>query len=201
MMRGIVVSTAVALGVLVGCAQRLKLNPPQTLAVAVDQKHDYAVGLYADSELKEQVHTIATSPFDKLSFSIGEQTVVLFRQNLPTVFRSVEDVESALPGSDVSLVLQPSIVSFTPVLPHPAYKPYVATIVFKVDVLDGKGEKIFTQTATGEGQTSKGMMSGFKAKSLMAKATEMAMNEAMTQILEGLADADELGIEAIAPHS
>ena len=201
MMRGIIVSAAVGLGVLTGCAQSLKLNPPQTLAVAVDQKHDCAVGLYADSELKNRVHTIATSPFDKLSFPIGEQTVALFRQNLPTVFRSVEDVESVAPGPDVRLVLQPSIVSFTPLLPHPAYKPYMATIVLKVDVFDGEGEKIFTQTVTGEGQTSKGMMSGFKAKSLMAKATEMALNEAMTQILEGLADADELDVEAVAEGS
>jgi hypothetical protein len=53
-----------------------------------------------------------------------------------------------------------------------------------------------TLTTTGSGQTSKGMMSGFKAKSLAAESAARAMNDAMTQLLQGLLDAEELGTPA-----
>jgi hypothetical protein len=55
-----------------------------------------------------------------------------------------------------------------------------------------EGEKIYTQTATGEAQNSKGLMSGFKARSICAEVAQTAMGNAMQQIIEGLASADEL---------
>jgi len=196
-MRMTVVSAAIVLCVLTGCAQQLTMNPPQTLSVAVEKKHDYPVGLYAPKELKEYTHTVRTSPLDSISYPLGEQTVLLFRKNLSTVFRSVVDVESATAGSSAPLVVKPSIISFNPVVPFPAYNPYTATIVYKVEVFDGKGEKVYSQTATGDGQTSKGMVSGFGAKGLLADAAELAMNKAMTQILEGLSAAEELKAEEV----
>lgn len=191
-MKMTLVLLTIALCVMTGCAQRLTMNPPQTLAIHVAEKHAYPVGLFTTKETKEYEYKIVTSPLDSIVYPLGEQTDLLFKQNLPTIFKSVVEVDSPIPNSKVSLVLQPSIVKFAPVVPYPAYNPYTATIIFKVDVYDKKGEKIYSQTATGEGQTSKGMLSGFSAKSLLADAAEMAMNKAMTQILEGLAEAEEL---------
>lgn len=197
LVRMIVVLATVALSMLAGCAQHLTMNPPQTLSVAVQKKYDYPVGLYASKELKEYTHSVRTSPLDSISYPLGEQTILLFRKNLSTVFTSVVDVDSPTPGANAMLVVQPSIVRFAPVVPFPAYNPYTATIVYKVDVFNGKGDKVYSQTATGDGQTSKGMVSGFGAKGLLADAAELAMNNAMTQILEGLAGAEELKAEEV----
>ena len=83
-------------------------------------------------------------------------------------------------------------MKFEAVVPHPAYNPYTATIVLRVNVYDREGNKIFTQTATGTGQSGKGMASGFKAQSLAAEAAQLAMADAAKQILEALLAAPEI---------
>lgn len=54
------------------------------------------------------------------------------------------------------------------------------------------GEKIFAQTATGDAQTSKGLMSGFSARGICADVAQKAMAKAAKQVMEGVADAEEL---------
>lgn len=46
-----------------------------------------------------------------------------------------------------------------------------------------KGEKLFTQTITGDAQTSKGLLSGFVAQSLAAEAAQKAVDNSMKQII------------------
>ena len=92
----------------------------------------------------------------------------------------------------MDLTIQPSIVKFDSVVPMPAYNPYTATVVYHIDVYDKAGEKIYAQTATGNGQTSKGMMSGFSARQICAEVAQMAMKDAVKQILEGLSEAEEI---------
>ncbi len=148
--------------------------------------------LRAPAELRDTVHVVKTSPFDKLVFPTGEWSVDLFAKNLPTVFEQLEVIREATAGEDADLIVVLTIVKFEATVPHPAYNPYTASVVYRVDVLDPAGEKLFTQTATGEGQTSKGMMSGFKAKGLAAEAAKLAMVDAARQVLEGLLEAEEL---------
>ena len=81
---------------------------------------------------------------------------------------------------------------FKSVIPFPAYKPYTATIVYHIDIYNKKGEKIFAQTTTGEAQTSKGLLSGFSARSICAEVAQMAIENAVQQIIEGLSETDEL---------
>ena len=176
---------------LIGCTMGLSMSPPARLDVAGLQQHPAKAGILLSKELKETVHVKQTSPFDKISYPIGEQTAQLFRQNLPLVFSRVAEVESKSAASDIDFVVEPAIVSFSSVIPMPAYNPYTAKIVYRVDVYR-KGEKIFTQTAIGDAQTSKGMMSGFAAQSIAAEVANMAMENAMKQILEGLSAAEEL---------
>ena len=176
---------------LIGCTMGLSMSPPARLDVAGLQQHPAKAGLVISKELKETVYVKQTSPFDKISYPIGEQTAQLFRQNLPLVFSRVAEVESKSAASDIDFVVEPAIVSFSSVIPMPAYNPYTAKIVYRVDGYR-KGEKIFTQTAIGDAQTSKGMMSGFAAQSIAAEVANKAMENAMKQILEGLSAAEEL---------
>jgi len=148
--------------------------------------------LKVSDDLQNTVSVVKTSPFDKLVYPTGAWTVALFEKNLPLVFEKVEVPKPGAPPVDADLTLEISIVRFEATVPHPAYNPYTATVVYRIDVFDRSGEKIFTQTATGNGQTSKGMMSGFKAKGLAAESAKLAMVDAARQVLEGLADAPEL---------
>ncbi len=183
----------VILTLLYGCVTtELKMEPVKPVEVEGVQPHPLTAGLYFPEALKHQVHKIPTSPFDVLSYPVGEQTVQLFRKNLGKVFRNVTELDSKDRAGKVDLILEPEIVKFAPVVPSPAYNPYSATIVYRVAVTDSKGGSIMTSTVTGESQTGGGLMSGFKAQELLAEAANMAMDDAMTQIIQGLADAEEL---------
>ena len=184
--------TGILLAVLAGCTMPLTMSPPSVLDVQGIQRHPYVAGLYIPKELKEYVYVKTTSPVDKMSYPLGEQTTLLFRKNLPLVFKDVVDVESRKPSQDVTVVVEPSIVKFDSVIPSPAYNPYTATVIYRVDVYNRTGEKIFTQTATGDAQTGKGLVSGFSARELCAEAAQKAMGNAVRQIIEGLAEAQEL---------
>jgi len=174
-------------------AAPLKMPDPPTIELAdgISPLPLHAV-LKVSDELRNTVSVVKTSPFDKLVYPTGAWTVALFEKNLPLVFEKVEVPKPGAPPVDADLTLEISIVRFEATVPHPAYNPYTATVVYRIDVFDRSGEKIFTQTATGNGQTSKGMMSGFKAKGLAAESAKLAMVDAARQVLEGLADAPEL---------
>lgn len=177
---------------LVACTMGLSMSPPAKLDIAGIHQHPAKAALVLSKELKETVHVKQTSPFDKLSYPLGEQTARIFRQNLPLVFSRVAEVEARSAASDVDLIVEPAIVSFSSVIPMPAYNPYTAKIVYRVDVYNRKGDKIFTQTAAGDAQTSKGLMSGFAAQSIVAEVANQAMENAMKQVIEGLSAAEEL---------
>lgn len=178
---------AILLSVVTGCA-RLGMNPPQTLNIQGIQPHPYNVGLFIPKDLQEYIYVAP----GYLEYPLGEQTTAMFRKNLPIAFKSVQDVDSLNPAQQVKLILQPSIVNFNSVIPYPAWNPYTATMIYRIDVYDRKGEKIYTQTATGEAQTSKGLLSGFVARRIVAEVAQTAMDNAMKQIIEGLASAEEL---------
>lgn len=177
---------------LIGCVTGLNMAPPAKLDMASVQQHPYKAGLLLSKELKESVYVKQTSPFDKISYPVGEQTAQMFQKNMPIVFSKVTEVESRNATQEVDLVVEPSIISFDSVIPMPAYNPYTAKVVYRVDIYNKKGEKIFTQTAAGDAQASKGLMSGFSAQSISAEVAQKAMENAMKQILEGLAAAEEL---------
>jgi len=177
---------------LLGCATGLNMSPPAKLDMAGIQQHPFTAGLLLSKELKENVYLKQTSPFDKISYPLGEQTTQMFQKNLPLVFSKVVEIESRNASQDVDLIVEPSIVNFSSVIPMPAYNPYTAKIVYRVDIYNKKGEKIFTQTAAGDAQSSKGLMSGFSAQGIAADVAQKAMENAMKQILEGLSTAEEL---------
>ncbi|MEC4676052.1 MAG: hypothetical protein VST72_03890 [Nitrospirota bacterium] len=170
----------------------LKMTAPESLDLSGINRHPYTIGLFIPGELKEYVYEKQTSPFDKVSYPLGEQTALLFKKNLPSVFDDVKELDSKDPAQDVVLILEPSIVKFSSVIPSPAYNPYTATMIYRIDVYDNAGEKIFTQTAIGEAQTSKGLLSGFVARSLASEVAQKAMENAVRQIIEGLSEAEEL---------
>ncbi len=180
------------LTVVVASAFKLKMPPPPQIDMKGATPHALAAGLFVPKETREYTYALKTSPFDKMIYPIGDQTAGLFEKNLPSVFKSVVPAEAPKPVSGVDLVVEPSIVKFEAVVPHPAYNPYTATVVLRVTVYDRDGSKIFTQTATGNGQSGKGMGSGFKAQSLAAEAAQSAMVDAAKQILEGLLAAPEI---------
>jgi hypothetical protein len=176
----------------IALAATVKMPPAPTVTVEGATPHGLTVALVVSPELRDAIHVVKTSPFDKMKFATGAFTADLFRQSLPALFAGLEVVEAEPAEVTTDLVLEVSIVSFDLTIPHPAYNPYVSSVVYRIEVFDASGEKVFTQTATGSGQTSKGMMSGFKAQGLSAEAAKLAMVDAVTQILEGLAEAEEL---------
>jgi hypothetical protein len=177
---------------LAGCAIPLKMTPPPQLDLPDITKHPYTTGLFVPQELKSYEYVKPTSPVDKMSYPIGNQTYEIFKKNMPLAFEKVVDVDSISSSQGVDLIIQPSIVKFESVIPMPAYNPYTATVVYHVDVYNPSGEKIYAQTATGNGQTSKGYVSGFSAREICADVAQMAMKDAVRQIIEGLSDSEEI---------
>jgi hypothetical protein len=175
-------------------AATLKMPPAPELALEIDTTvvpHPLTAGLFLSADVRSNVYVVKTSPFDKIKYPIGEYTFDLFNRNLPQVLAEVVTVD-APSSKDVEIVISIEIVRFEAIIPNPAYNPYTATVVYKITVQDPNGETLLVQTVTGEGQTSKGMMSGFKAKQLAAESAVRAMNDAATQALEALFDAPEL---------
>lgn len=173
-------------------ARTLKFPPADKIALEAASPQPKTAGLYLSTEFSEFRHTEKTSPFDKLHYPVGAYSADLLKLNLPQVFQKVVESTTPTPGDGVDVVLVPGIVSFDAVVPKPAWKPYLATVVYRVDVYDRSGEKIFTQTVTGEGQTSEGMKSGFKAGAQCTTATLMATAKAAKQLLEGLLASEEI---------
>lgn len=192
MKKRVAAGVLLVLTVMFTAAFKLKMPSPPQIEVQGATPWALTAGLFVPKELRDYTYAVKTSPFDKMVYPLGEQIAGLFEKNLPAAFKSVVAAASHVPAQGVDLVVEPSIVKFEAVVPHPAYNPYTATIVLRIEVYDHQGNKIFTQTATGNGQTSKGMVSGFKAQSLAAEAAQMAMADAGKQILEALLAAPEI---------
>ncbi|MBU1054164.1 MAG: hypothetical protein KKC46_10080 [Proteobacteria bacterium] len=184
--------TGILIFILTGCTLPLKMNPPPKLDSSGINQHPYTAGLFVPQEVKEFIFVKATSPLDKMSYPIGQQTYEIFKNNIPLVFKNVVEVDSITTDKNIDLIIKPSIVKFDPVIPYPAYNPYTATIIYHIDVYNNEGEKIFAQTATGDTQSSKGILSGFSARSICANVAQMAMNNSVKQIIEGLSEAEEI---------
>ena len=182
----------IVLYTLTGCTMPLKMSSPTKFKMPIITQHPYTVGLFIPDDVKSSVYVKVTSPFDKMSYPIGEQTTLIFQKNVPHVFEEVVEVDSRNPTDNVDMVLEPSIVKFDSVIPNPAWDPYMATIIYRVDIYDRDGEKIFTQTAVGDAQMSEGVMSGFYARRLCAEVAQKAMENALKQIIAGLSEAEEL---------
>lgn len=172
----------------------LKMPPAPELVLDIDAAeapHPITAGLFLSADVRSNIYVVKTSPFDKIKYPIGAYTSDVFERNLPQALAEVIEID-APSSTDVDVVISIEIVRFEAIIPHPAHNPYTATVVYKITVRDSAGETLLVQTVTGEGQTSKGMMSGFKAKQLAAESAVRAMNDAATQALEALADAPEL---------
>lgn len=175
-----------------GCALPLKMDPPAGPDLSQIESYHRSVALCVPPELKSYTYTLATSPVDKIVYPIGDQTMQLFQACATKLFDKVTTIETPTSSEPVDLILKPSIIKFSAKIPMPAYNPYTAEIIYRMEVFTPKGEKIFTQTAAGSGQTSKGLMSGFSARSICAQVAQMAMSDAAGQIMTGLAEAPEL---------
>lgn len=173
-------------------ARTLKFPEPVILDLGTVTPHAKIAGLHLTKEFMEFKHTVKTSPFDRLHYPVGAYSAALFKLNLPRIFQQVVDSPGMTPPAGADLVLVPEIVSFSAIVPNPAWKPYLATIVYRIDVYNRSGEKIFTQTVTAEGQTSEGMASGFSAGKQCTNATMMATQKAAKELLEGLLAAEEI---------
>jgi hypothetical protein len=187
-----VCAVAVFMAIICGCALPLKMDPPTTPDLSQLKPYQKTAALCIPEQLKQYQYVIATSPFDKLAYPLGDQTQQLFQQCAGKLFDKVVVIDAIPPDQPVDVVLQPSIVKFNAEVPMPAYKPYTADMIYRMEVFDTQGEKLFTQTAAGKAQSSKGMMSGFSARSICAQVAQMAMADAAKQIMEGVAEAEEL---------
>ncbi len=172
------------------------LKMPEASDITLETTEEFVpyaltAGLLLSDEVRSAIHVVKTSPFDRIKYPIGVFTVDVFGRNLPQVFAEVVEVKDAK-AADVDLIVEVAIVRFEAIIPHPASNPYTATAVYKITVSDTDGETLLVQTVTGDGQTSKGMMSGFKAKQLAGESAARAMTDAARQALEALADAPEV---------
>jgi hypothetical protein len=187
----LIVCLLIAAPVLAGTI-KLPAAPRMTLEVTPEGgPFKLKAGLLLSAEVREAIHVVRTSPFDKMKYPIGAFTADLFARNLDQVFAGVVATDSAT-TSDVDVTVEVTIDRFEAVIPHPAYNPYTASMVYRIRVTDAGGEVLLVQTVIGEGQTSKGMMSGFKAKQLAAESAVRAMVAAAIQAMEALAEAPEL---------
>lgn len=180
------------LTLIIGCAMPVKMGPPPSPDMSHIQPLPYTAGLYLSPELKAYQHKIATSPFDAIVYPLGEQTAQIFKQCTAKAFDKVVPMASLTSTQGVDVIIKPTIVKFEAVIPMPAYNPYTATMVYQAEVLDPDGKKIFSQTATGDSQSSKGLMSGFSARSICADVAQKAMVDAARQVMEGVVESEEL---------
>jgi hypothetical protein len=187
-----IICTVVLLSITIGCALPLKMDPPPTPDLSYLEPLPYTAGLYIPPELKTYTYEVATSPLDKMVYPLGEQTAMIFEQCTPKVFSKVIPVASMTAAEGVDVIVKPSIVKFDAVIPNPAYNPYTATMVYRAEVYSTDGKKLFAQTASGDAQSSKGLMSGFSARGICADVAQKAMTKAAKQVMEGIADAEEL---------
>jgi hypothetical protein len=177
----------------------LNLPEPPLLEVAGGPPRAVPIVLRLSDELTSQLHVVKTSPFDTIRYPIGSYSAALLEKNLGRVFRTDAPEQGSQDAGRSVPVLELTIESFAAVIPHPAYKPYAAEVVYRATVTDPDGTVLFSSAATASAQTSKGMVSGIQAKSLAGEAAARAMNDAMTQLLESLLTAEELdGLEAPA---
>lgn len=172
-------------------AGTIKLPQPPELEIGDRDPFEIAAELRVPDDTAEKIVVVKTSPFDRMRFPVGRYSVTLLENHLDRVFARPSDERGAL-AELPTVVVELDIEHFEAKIPMPAYKPYTASVVYKARVLDQEGEVVFTQTTTASAQTSKGMLSGFKAKKLAGRAAADAMNDAMTQLLEGLLDSEEL---------
>jgi hypothetical protein len=186
------VCAAILLLFTMGCAMPLKMGNPPTPDLSHLKPLPYTAGLYIPQDLKSYEHKVATSPFDAVVYPLGEQTASIFSNCTAKIFNKVVPVTSPTPTEQVDVIIQPAIVKFNAVIPVPAYNPYTATMVYQADVLRPDGQKVFSQTATGDAQSSKGLMSGFSARGICAKVAQDAMVDAAQQIMEAIADSEEI---------
>ncbi len=186
------VGMAMILALASGCAMPLKMDPPPSPDLSQLKPYHRTAALCIPPELKTYEYVVTTSPVDKMVYPIGDQTMQLFQACSAKLFDKVVTIDSMTPAEPVDLILKPSIVKFNAKIPMPAYNPYTAEMVYRMEIFNAAGEKLFTQTAAGAGQTSKGLMSGFSARSICAKVAQMAMTDAAKQIMEGVAEAEEL---------
>lgn len=180
------------LAVICACATPLKMGPPPSPDLSRLTPYHRTAAVYIAPELKSYEYVLVTSPLDKMVYPMGDQTVQLFQQCVPKLFDKVVMIDAMPPAETVDVILKPSLVRCEMKVPMPAYNPYTADVVYRVEVLNPKGEQLFVQTAAGTAQTSKGLLSGFSARSICAEVAQMAMADAAKQIMEGLAAADEL---------
>ena len=80
MKSGITVLTGIMMVLLSGCAMPLKMPPPPVLTLSGIHQHPYTVGLFVPREVKEYVYVKPTSPVDKMSYPIGNQTEEIFKK-------------------------------------------------------------------------------------------------------------------------
>jgi hypothetical protein len=186
------ITLALTMCVVCGCAIPLKMDPPPSPDLSQLKPYHRTAALYFPKELKSYEYVLATSPVDQMSYPLGDQTTQLFQACSRTLFDKVVTVDSMTPAEPVDIILKPSIIKFDATVPMPAYNPYTAEMIYRMDVFNVSGEKLFTQTAAGAGQTSKGLMSGFSARTICAEVAQMAMTDAAKQIMEGLVEAEEL---------
>lgn len=175
-----------------GCAMPLSMETPTAMDLSHMQPYGGTAGLYLTPELRNSQYELTTSPFDVMVYPVGDQTAQLMQKNIPQLFENVIEIGSMEVGGEVDLILKPAIVKFDAVVPMPAYNPYRATMIYRLDVYSSAGEKLFSQTAVGEAQSSKGMLSGFSARTICADVAQQAMDKAAKQLFEGLAEAEEL---------
>ncbi len=195
-----------------GCTTTLKMGAPSPWKANQSAPQPRAVGLLISKELSEYVHKKKGvqglwSNHETIEFPIGEYTAASFRTNLPLVFEKVVDADARLPASGVDLVIQPSIVQVDTALPSdddpwvrkmPGFMAeYRTTLIavrveYQVDVFDKRGEKVCVRGAVGFGHDTARTWDRVVVNSLFAKAAQTAMDDAMAQIMGGLASAEEL---------
>jgi hypothetical protein len=186
-----IVFNCILIVILTGCARPLKMSSPSTLQLSGINQHPYTAGLFVPQTVNEFVYVKATSLFNKISYPIGEQTHLIFKKNLPFVFKSVAEVSSIMPDQNVDIVIKPSIVKFSSTIWDSAYKKsYSAVIVYHIDVYNENGEKILMRTAAGNAQIFKGELA--LKKDICAEVAQIAMEEAVKKIIQELSKAEEL---------
>ncbi|MCP4901981.1 MAG: hypothetical protein GY906_33875 [bacterium] len=192
------------LSVLPASAAKVKMPPAPIIELDGALPLPLVGTLDLSEEFRTKVEVVKTSPFDRLKFPIGQFMVELLEKNLPNVFQEIHSSASGTTGNNVPADVRVSaeILKFEVKIPHPAYNPYHSSVVLKISLSDPDGELLFTQTAAGSGQTSKGMMSGFKAKSIAAEVVKLAIVDAATQAFEGLLEAEDLReVEPLVPDN
>lgn len=183
-----------SLAALAGCTHAIPLKPALDRPAGVQQV-PLAVGVYYSAEFREYRH-VGSRMGDQWDFALGPASVKLLDAALPMIFESIVPVPGKPPlaggPGKLAAVLEPTIEEFDFSLPFLKTGTYSAEIAYRFTLFSPAGEPLAAWSVRGRGD--KPGQVGFEFARWPGEATDLAMQEAATKLVQGFREVPEVSV-------